>query len=346
MGELVSVIIISYNTEKYINKCIESVINQTYKNIDIVIVNDGSTDNTASIIQEYVKKDSRINFINRNQNKGTMYTRVEGFKNAKADYVCFVDSDDWIEENAIEFLYKKIKENNVDLVKGNLKIYDNGKIKQGNREVKKEIILKKEDFNPYVYDLLYNTTFCNSMCGQLIKKEYLSDIINIDSSKIYGEDLQSNLFIYKKINSVMFINNELYIYRANQGSITSTLNEDKLNKKLVDAIDTYYNLYYYLDDEKYKKLAQDKMIMYVTMILIDFAKIKNLSKFIELIGSIAENKQVQEVLSNYNSKIQISTDRFIKTGMNLFMKKHYKTLYRYFKYIYTPVKRIYKVIHF
>lgn len=342
MGELVSVIIISYNAEKYISKCIESVINQTYKNIDIVIVNDGSTDNTPSIIENYANKDNRINFINRVQNKGTMYTRVEGYINAKADYVCFVDSDDWIEENAIEIFLKKLKENNVDLVKGNLKIYDNGKIKSGNRIIEKETILKKEDFSPYVYDLLYNTTFCNSMCGLLIKREYLSDIVNIDSSKIYGEDLQSNLYIYKKINSVMFTNDELYIYRANQGSITSTLNEDKLNKKLTDAIDTYYNLYYYLDDEKYKKLAQDKMVMYITMILIDFAKIKKISEFVKLAKSIEKNKQVQEVLSNYNSKIQISTDRFIKTGMNLFMKRNYKLLYRYFKCVYIPIKNIYR----
>ena len=118
--ELISIIIIVYNTEQFISECIESIINQTYRNLDIVIVNDGSKDNSSQIIKKYAKKDKRINFIDRKINKGTMYTRQEGYKNAKGKYVSFVDSDDMLRNDAIEVLYNSIKETNSDVVKSNL----------------------------------------------------------------------------------------------------------------------------------------------------------------------------------------------------------------------------------
>ena len=111
MNDLISVILNVYNGEKYINKCIDSVINQTYKNIEILVINDGSTDNTVNIVKKY--KDKRIKLINNKKNLGLALSRNVGIDNAKGRYLYFVDIDDFILEDTIEYLYKLIKKYNV-----------------------------------------------------------------------------------------------------------------------------------------------------------------------------------------------------------------------------------------
>ena len=133
MKELVSIIIPIYNVEKYLTKCIESVINQTYKNLEIILVNDGSTDNSKEIIDKYSLIDSRIKVINK-KNGGLSEARNAGIEIAKGDYIGFLDSDDWIELNMYEKLYKYIKQENTYHIlfkitiknrglTGNIKIY-------------------------------------------------------------------------------------------------------------------------------------------------------------------------------------------------------------------------------
>ena len=112
---LVSIIIPIYNVELYLSCCIESVIKQTYKNIQIILVNDGSTDNCLEICNKYMALDSRVEIINQ-ENKGLSAARNSGLANAKGEYVYFLDSDDFIADNAIKELYKMAKENNLEAV--------------------------------------------------------------------------------------------------------------------------------------------------------------------------------------------------------------------------------------
>ena len=121
--EEVSVIIIAYNIEQYIEKCIKSVINQTFKEIEILIVNDGSTDKTLSIINEWALKDKRIKIINQ-VNKGAIEARKAGLDKCNGKYVLFVDGDDWLELNAIERLYNEIEQDQADIVVYNSYIVD------------------------------------------------------------------------------------------------------------------------------------------------------------------------------------------------------------------------------
>ena len=101
----VSVIVPVYNVDKYLRKCLDSLVNQTLKEIEIIVINDGSTDESEKILQEYKKKDKRIIVI-KQKNKGLSATRNVGIKNAKGKYVTFIDSDDWIEKDT----FKKVKE--------------------------------------------------------------------------------------------------------------------------------------------------------------------------------------------------------------------------------------------
>lgn len=115
MEELVSVIVPVYNVEQYLNKCISSICSQTYKNIEIILVDDGSTDRSGVICDEYAKKDKRIHVIH-NQNEGVSSARNSGLRHAKGEFVLFVDSDDYIEEELIEICVKSFKTKQVDMV--------------------------------------------------------------------------------------------------------------------------------------------------------------------------------------------------------------------------------------
>ena len=112
MNELITIVINVYNREKYIKKCLDSIVNQTYKNLEILIVDDGSTDNTVKICKSY--KDKRIRIIS-GKNTGISLARNVGIDNAKGNYLYYVDSDDFIELDTIEYLYKLIKKYNVDI---------------------------------------------------------------------------------------------------------------------------------------------------------------------------------------------------------------------------------------
>lgn len=142
----VSIIIPIFNMEKYLNKCIESILKQTYKNIEIILINDGSTDCSEQIVIEWAKKDSRIIYVYQ-ENKGSGIARNNGLSKATGKYVVFVDPDDWIEEDAIEQFVFQMERNNPDLIIAcayNEYFDKNGKILE----------IKKDNFlNEYMNDI-------------------------------------------------------------------------------------------------------------------------------------------------------------------------------------------------
>ena len=125
MEDLISVIVPIYNVEKYINRCIDSIIEQTYTNLEIILVDDGSTDNSGSICDEYAKKDNRIKVIHK-ENGGVSSARNVGLDTAIGQYITFVDSDDYIEKKYCEILLKTLKKQKADCVAcGYNRIYKN-----------------------------------------------------------------------------------------------------------------------------------------------------------------------------------------------------------------------------
>ena len=122
----ISIIVPIYNAEKYINKCVDSLLRQTKKEIEFILINDGSTDNTDSLLREY--KDKRIKYF-KNKNQGIGKTRNFGIDKAKGKYLMFIDSDDYIEKDACEKLFNKAENSKLDLVVCNFyKVYDNGEV--------------------------------------------------------------------------------------------------------------------------------------------------------------------------------------------------------------------------
>lgn len=120
---LVSIIIPVFNVQQYLNECVDSVLNQTYSNIEVILLNDGSSDNSLDICFSYAKKDSRV-IVDSHENVGLGPTRNIGMKLAHGDYFAFVDSDDYLENNGIEILLKKAQKEDFDIVQGLTLMFD------------------------------------------------------------------------------------------------------------------------------------------------------------------------------------------------------------------------------
>ena len=329
MKELVSIIIPVYNSEKYLRDCLESIVNQTYKNIEIILINDGSKDNSIKIINEYKEKDSRIIVIDR-ENKGVLNTRIEGFKKANGKYITYVDSDDWIEKDAIEILYNKILEHSSDVVKCEF-AYNDSKIANGNLNTKNDKFIKKDEFEPSFYDMYLVNMNIHTVWAQMFKKELLYKYIeDIDTSIAMGDDLEINIQLYKNIDSILFIPNTLYHYRYNNNSITNSVKVDNIKKNIIDITKSYYHLYtnienYNIKDKmKYKQAVMAKIIDEVCNHQINLiGATKNRKKSIEYLKWYYNEYDVMQTIRNEIKSINFEIDSL---AYKIFYKKIYKNI--------------------
>ncbi len=214
---LISVIIPAYNIEKYIGECLDSVINQSYKNLEILVVNDGSKDNTAQVIEEYVIRDNRIKHLLK-ENSGVSDTRNYGLDRAKGDLISFVDGDDFIDPDMYECLVSEFEKNpDVDIVKFGFTTFDSNNIvdyrksrPNSNREnISIEKYNKSQSIEKYVSgDLLSGAT-----CMSIYRRNVLNDVRFV-KNKYYedGPFALESLFYCK--NTVL-IHDSFYNYRKN-----------------------------------------------------------------------------------------------------------------------------------
>ena len=213
MKELISVIIPVYKVEKYLDRCIDSVLHQTYKNLEIILVDDGSPDNCGKMCDEYAKYDKRIKVIHK-KNGGLSDARNVGIDKAKGKYITFIDSDDWIPLNSIELLYKGISVNNDDISSGNLK--------EVFKYVNEDENYSEKNFEVYnaegaLKELMYLHGFSNSASGKLYKTK-LFDNIRYPIGKYY-EDLATTYKIFANSSKIVAIDAVVYYYFQNNNSI-------------------------------------------------------------------------------------------------------------------------------
>lgn len=231
----VSIIVPIYNVEKYLDRCISSLINQTFEDIEIIALNNGSTDKSLDILNYYAYKDKRIRVIN-NKNIGVSESRNIGIKNANGKYIVFVDSDDWIDKDMIEILYKYICKENASMAMCTYirEFSDHSKEKAFNlpeiniyegNQIKSELLRKLvgpieyELSNPEYLDAL-GTVWAKMYKTSILKENSLSfiDLNEIGS----GEDTLFNIYTFNKVTKVILLNKPMYHYwRGNENSITS-----------------------------------------------------------------------------------------------------------------------------
>lgn len=239
---LISIIVPVYNAEKFLNKCIESVINQSYKSIELILINDGSTDNSEMICNKFALSDKRIKVFLQ-KNSGPAAARNSGIRNAKGDFIFFLDADDVIEKNAIEILIGKYNQYQPDLVMSNFsKLENNGDlIKQSvtfrpddepfEHQIKE---LSKTDVIAYVRHFLKHPS--NHLISYCWARLYKSSIIrknNISSNEDMRlfEDFVFNLEYLKHTNKIIFVNDNLYTYTMHNNCVSASMaiiNSDSL----------------------------------------------------------------------------------------------------------------------
>jgi glycosyltransferase involved in cell wall biosynthesis len=246
--ELISVIIPIYNLELYIDSCLESVVNQTYKNIEIIIVNDGSSDNSEKIIRKWCEKDSRIKLINQ-ENSGVSVARNTALDSASGKYITFVDGDDWLAPNCISKLYKSLKDESSDIVKCGYKFYNpiTGRYRISN--VKHHSlygVLALKEF-------LSGNGVSSSVCGGLYKLSLFRKYnIRFTPGMSIGEDALITIKLLLKCEKLTLIPEIGYIIRirnqsASRSKILISQEFDQLNNtKLLRKIENRYRDAYIL----------------------------------------------------------------------------------------------------
>lgn len=253
MDSLISIIVPVYNTENYLEKCLYSLVNQTYKNIEIIIIDDGSTDNSMNIIQKFVLADNRVKVISQ-KNQGLSGARNTGMNNANGDYIMFIDSDDWIEIDTCEKAINASEKYNADVVFWSyIKEFSNSQ-KDNYLFDKTEIIWSEKNINQLsrrmvglVGDELANPQSIDNLVtawGKLYKKSVIGDVRFTDTKIIGTEDALFNIEVFLGINSAVYIPDLLSHYRKdNESSLTHNY-----KKKLVSRWKEMYSRIKFLLD--------------------------------------------------------------------------------------------------
>ena len=222
----ISIIIAIYNAENYIHKCINSILKQSFENFEILLINDGSTDNSAKICDEYKVRDKRIRVFHKN-NEGVSATREFGIKNAKGTYTIHIDPDDWIEPNMLQSLYIKATETGADMTICDYFIDYKNKtyyMQQNPGDLNSSNVLNK---------LFYGLR--GSCCNKLIKREcYELYDIHFPSGINYCEDLLVCIQLLKNNISIAYLPQAFYHYdqNVNTSSITRILTDDTIKQHL------------------------------------------------------------------------------------------------------------------
>lgn len=221
--ELISIIVPIYNVEQYLDDCLVSILNQTYKNLEIILIDDGSTDNSCKICDKYAEKDSRIIVIHK-ENGGVSSARNAGLQISKGVYIGFVDPDDWITRDMYEVLYNNIKKYNANVSVCKYKIQ-----KERNFTNKTETSIGDTKFlnseESMYYMLSYQEGYACGPCNKLYKKEILK---NFNKKYSIGEDLLFNFEIYFNRNNITVFENDVkYFYYLRRDS---ACNLDKLKR--------------------------------------------------------------------------------------------------------------------
>ena len=225
-NDMISIIIPIYNVEKYLEKCLDSILNQTYKNLEIILIDDGSTDNSPNICNSYCEKDKRIKIIHKN-NEGVSSARNKGIELSKGKYIVFIDSDDYVSNEHIEVLYDCIISNNVDLVISNLiDISEDGIIL--NNEEKESFLMNKDQC---LKELLSEDNFYHLCCGNIYRKDLLEKI-RFNCKYSIAEDLDFLYRYIKQISSAYFLSKNTYYYLKREGSATNSIYSEKWNDEL------------------------------------------------------------------------------------------------------------------
>lgn len=327
---LVSIIVPVFKAEAYLERCIKSIQNQTHKNIEIILVDDGSPDGSPAICDAFAKDDKRIKVVHK-PNGGVSSARNTGLEIATGKYVCFIDSDDEVLENYCESMLKDLIDHNAEMVISPFIRIENGK----------EKILKAIE-NPVALNVkteaglktLLQQSNWQGPCNKLYLRKKIEN--NFPLNIQYGEDSLFNLDYIKNINTVVLSNVATYKYYKNDNSLCTT-NALYLYKKHTAIIDYYYKRFSKLfpeNDSLAKHFSTYPLLsnLYFTLDLMLDQKYST-KKILAFLKEMFEHPDVQKSL-----KLCDPQDKKSKLVFKLFSKKKFRTLILFAK-IYSALKK-------
>lgn len=259
MNQLISVIIPIYKVEEVLPRCIRSVCNQTYRSLEIILVDDGSPDNSGKLCDEFAKKDNRIKVIHK-RNGGLSDARNAGLLVAEGDYIAFLDGDDFIIDNAFEVLMEQATKYDVDVLVANaLRIYENGKKVE---DLMREKVFQQEVMTGLEYFTQSLDQGSMSFCAWIsfCKRKFLIDNSLYFKKGILHEDNEWTPRILLKAGRVRYINFKFYNYIIREGSITTSKD---MTQNGIDIINTCYDLekiYISIQNKKTKMKLMDNLL--------------------------------------------------------------------------------------
>lgn len=301
---LISIIVPIYNAEKTLNRCIDSILAQTYYNLEIILIDDGSNDNSYKICEEYLDIDTRIK-VKHKKNGGVASARNEGLNIAKGEWIAFVDSDDYIEKDMYEKLYNNAIKNYAEISTCILKYktIDDRIINPFKGELTVDKVIDSVELMRKIYDSDYLNSLCVCMCTKIYKR-YIFDNIRF-SDGIYEDDEISTKILINNYK-IAIINETLYIYVQNLNSITNS----EFSLKNLNFLNILRKRIELFNSEFYKELRYKTFELYFN-ILIEYyikSKNKNLEIYLDKELSFAK-KNIKNVIFNryiyLKSKIRI-----------------------------------------
>lgn len=315
MNSIISIIIPVYNVEAYLSECIDSIIGQTYKNLEIILIDDESIDSSGKCCDDYAKKDNRIKVIHK-KNGGAASARNEGLKIATGEYLTFVDSDDYLDSNACEYMINKIQEHNADLIQCGLRyVYKNKKFDYRSNILVNE--LTEFDVETYLKRYTFDWT-CGLACDKLFRREIFNGIFYETGHKIDDE-----FFTYRGVmnaKKIICSPKIFYNYRMRKSSVMH--DNTYVEQMLFDKID-YLTKRRKNIVEKFPTLKQDFDLDYLDKLL-----------FLSHDSIIT----VPVII-----KIQDSLNAYLRNEKKCYMKLKFKIIL--FRFIYSNPLKIYDKYH-
>ncbi len=231
---LVTIVVPVYNVEKYLNRCVESIVNQTYENLEIILVDDGSPDNCPQICDEWAEKDNRIKVVHK-VNAGAGMARNTGLDNATGEYIFFFDSDDRISTQTVEKCINNAKEHNSDVVIfGRYDFFENGKQTGKSISTNKTCFKHNEIREELIPAMLtYKYGISTSNCSKMYKADLFKKLNKrfVSERELYSEDVYFTVDLFSDIDTVSILNENLYYYYFRENSLSRAYNPNRQQKQ-------------------------------------------------------------------------------------------------------------------
>lgn len=304
-----SIIIPVYNAENFLIDCLNSLVNQSYKNIEIILVDDGSNDNSKKIIQSYMANDSRIVGYFR-ENSGVSSARNFGIKHSKGEYIAFVDADDWVDLNAFEETINQFNRTNCDVVLFSfIKVFNStNRIPEILPFLSEEVLDKNRIYNDLILNLIsYDDETKESIMGAIWRCVFKANLLKqneilFDAEMHYAEDLIFCLNAFSNCNSISILNKPFYHYRFNTSSVTAQYKSDHFDRQLF-VYDKIKELFKNNNDEVLNDRINIMMLRYIVNGITHICNTSmNFSEKYQCVKKILNDERSENIRKNYTIK--------------------------------------------